>query len=178
MTEFKGLSEVACDAIIAKLQGAAPLTNGGWAARAAAINAADTQGIQIAAPGVGDYFVGRVSQIAMTPAVFVLAGPTEFREQGAHSMTVKMQITIAIIEEAQTGPLLARRLERQARAIIECLYDDAPQEQAYIAGQAVVMGPYRLFPLRVIPGAALQPSGQETWRGMYEIVFTAEQEEI
>lgn len=178
MTEFKGLSEVTVDAMIAKLQAAAPLTNGGWAARAAAINAADTQGIQISAPGIGDYFVGRVSEIAVLPACFVLAGPTTFNEQGAHSMTVKQQITVAIVEQAETGPLCARRLLRQSRAVIECLYDDAPQEAAYVAGQNVVIGPYRLFPLRVVPGAVFQPSGQETWRGLYEIVFTAEQEEI
>lgn len=171
MTEFKGLGEVVVDAVIGKLQN-------GWADRAGAINTAYNDMVQITAPGVGDYFEGRMSQVAVTPAVFVIAGPAKFNEQGAHSMTVEYEINVHIVEEAQTGPLLARRLLRQARAVIECLYDDPPQEAAYIRGQTTVIGPYRIFPKRVVPGVVFQPSGDDTWRGTYLIVFTCQQEEI
>jgi len=163
------LEEVAVQAIIAKLKA-------GWAARINAINVEKNDGVICSAPDQGLYFMGRMTQVPDWPAVFVLAGPTTYREQGAHSITTAMEIHVWIVETDQTGPRLAQRLLRQARAMIECLYDDAPQEAAYVAGSQVV-GPFRIFPMRSAPGAVFQPSGEETWRGSFMVAFKVEQEE-
>lgn len=171
MTEFKGLDETAVRAVVAKLQGGMP-------ARVAAINAAYNDGITISAPHNEQYFIGRMKQLPAWPAVFVMAGPTTFREQGAHSMLTNIEIHVWVCERDQTGPKIAARLMRQARAIIEVIYDDAPQEKTYVAGSNSVEAAYRIFPTRSVPGAVFQPSGEDAWVGSYMIVFKAEQEEI
>lgn len=165
------LDEVVVTSVVAKLKA-------GWAARINAINLEKNDGVVCSAPDQGLFLIGRVSQLANYPAVFVMAGPTTYREEGAHSMLSKIEFYVWIVERDQTGPRIATRLMRQARAAIEVLYDDAPQEKAYVAGSSTIIGPYRIFPVRSAPGAVFQPSGQETWVGSYMIVFTAEQEEL
>lgn len=165
------LDEVAVQAIVAKLQA-------NWQARINAINAEKADRIVCAAPNPASFFVGRMQQLAIWPAVFVLAGQSAFREQGAHSMTTAIEINLWVVEQGQTGPELAQRLMRQSRCAIEILYDDDPQEAAYVAGSSTVKGPYRIFPKKTMPGMVFQPSGADGWRGSYLIVFTAEQEEL
>lgn len=165
------LDEVAVQAVIAKLQG-------GWLNRINEINVEKADSVVCSAPDNSMFFMGRMSQIPDYPAVFVMAGPTTYREEGAHSMLSTIEIYVWICERDQTGPRIATRLMRQARAAIEVLYDDSPQEQAYVAGSTSVLGPYRIFPVRSTPGAVFQPSGEETWVGSYMIVLKAEQQEL
>lgn len=171
MTEFKGLDETAVRAFIQKLQN-------GWANRIALINARYGDDIVCVAPDNANYFMGRMQEIPAWPAVFVTSGPINFREEGPHSMLTSMEVNVWVAERDQTGPRIATRLRRQMLAAIEVMYDDAPQEAAYISGSNSVLGPYRIFPVRTVPGAVFQPSGEETWLGSYMTVFKAEQEEL
>jgi hypothetical protein len=164
------LDEVIVDAVVAKLQAF-------WQPRIDAISVEKADGIVCVAPDRGFYFTGRMTQLPGAPAVFILAGTGTFREEGAHSMKSTYEIHVHIVEQGQTGPELARRLMRQARAVIEVLYDEQPQESLYVAGSDTVKSAFRIFPLRTIPGSVFQPSGPDGWRGTYVIVFRAEQEE-
>lgn len=170
---FKGFGEVIVDALIAKLQA-------GWQGRCTTINLQYGDDLPIyPPPGAGDYYKGRAREIMSLPSCFVLAGPAQFREQGSHSMVSVYQINIHVVEQESNGSRLASKLLRQSRAVIECLYDDAPQEAAYIAGQSAILGPYRVFPLRTIPGPVFRPDDMiDAWRGTTQIVFQAEQEEL
>jgi hypothetical protein len=165
------LDEVIVDAVIAKLQQF-------WPDRIGQINAEKDDGIVCAAPDPSAYFVGRMQQVNLMPAVWVLAGPGKFVEQGAHSLVSNYEIQVYLTDQDQTGPQITRRLMRQERAVIEVLYDDPPQESLYVAGSDIVQSAFRIFPARTVPGAVFQPSGQDTWRGTYLIVFQAQQEEM
>lgn len=170
MAEMR-LDEVIIDAVVAKLQA-------GWPDRIGQINAEKNDRIVCLAPPNELYFVGRMSQIPGAPAVFVLSGAGSFVEQGAHSMTSRYEVHVHVVDQAQTGPELARRLMRQARAVLEVLYDDPPQEKLWVAGTTDVLSAFRIFPIRTVPGSVFSPTGNEGWRGTYVIVFRAEQEEI
>lgn len=166
------LEEVAIDAIIAKLQA-------GWGDRIGQINAEKNDGIVCLGPDASSFYPGKMREVPIWPACFVLPAPTKFNEQGAHSMTTKQQINVWVCENGESGPILARKLLRQVRAVIECLYDDAPQEAAFVAGSSTKIGPYRLFPKETRPGAVFQqPQGDQPWKGSTMVVFTAEQEEL
>lgn len=164
------LDEVIVSAAVAKLQA-------GWQSRIDAITAEKDDGIVCVAPDPAFIFTGRMEQLPGTPAMFVLAGPGTFKEQGSHSLTSVYELYVHVVEQGQTGPELASRLQRQARAVIEVLYDDDPKESLYVAGSSVIKSAFRIFPVRTIPGAVFQPSGPDGWRGTYVIVFRAEQEE-
>lgn len=170
---FKGFGEVIADALIAKLQA-------GWQARCDAINTQYGDDLFIVPPaGAGDYFKGRMRDIAAVPACFVLVGPAQFKKQGPHALMSVYQINVHVVEQESSGPRLASKLLRQSRAVLECLYDDAPMEQAYVAGQNVILGPHRIFPLRTVPGPVFRPDDTSpSWRGTTQIVFTCEQEEL
>lgn len=172
MAELR-LDEVVLDAIIAKLQA-------GWPDRIGQINAekVPTDLIACNAPPPEMYFVGRQSQITGAPAVFVLTAGMTFKEQGAHALISTTEVHVHIIESAQTGPELARRLMRQVRCVIEVLYDDPPQEKLWVAGTTDTLSAFTIRPVRTIPGPVFQPSGPESWRGSIVTVFRAEQEEI
>lgn len=172
MTEFRGLGETIVDALIAKLQA-------GWGTRAGLISAEYDDDLTIEAPDLSSYHVGRQTEIALIPACFVLAGPASFVQEGPHGLISVHQINIHVVEQEQTGPRLARKLLRQTRALIECLYDDEPKEQAFVANSETVISAYDLTPLRTIPGAVFQPDARfESWRGSLQTVFTAKQLEI
>lgn len=172
MNQFKGFGEVIVDALIAKLRA-------GWTTRAGQISAQYSDDLAIVAPADGDYFKGRSRDIFGIPSCFVLAGPATFKKDGPHGLVSVYQINIFIVEQESTGPRVASKLLRQSRAVIECLYDDDPQEAAYIADQSVLMGPYRVMPQRTIPGPVFRPDDvADTWRGTTQIVFSAEQEEL
>jgi len=165
------LEEITLQAVIAKLQA-------GWSQRIAQINEEKSDEVYCEPPLPESFYIGRMQMLDVFPACFVLPGPTAFREQGAHSMTTRQQVNIWVCERGESGPVLAKRLLRQVRAVIEVLYDDAPQEAAYVANTTTV-GPYRLFPKETRPGAVFQqPEGEQPWKGATMIVFTAEQEEL
>lgn len=176
MTELR-LDETIVDAFVQKLQGLAGVNPGGWSARATLINAQYPDDLQIQAPDNTAFYTGRMQEIALWPSCFVLAGPMTYREEGNHSMLTAMQVRLWIFEREMTGPRISRKLMRQARAVVEVMYDDAPQEMAYVKGSTSVPGPYHIFPLRSQPGPTFQPQGQEEWLGSYLIVFNAEQVE-
>lgn len=165
------LDEVVVDATIAKLQA-------GWATRAGQISAEKDDGIVCVAPDASLFFKGRMPQLPDWPACFVLAGPAAFREEGPHGMISTLELYVWVCESDETGPLLATRLMRQARAILEVLFDDDPKEALYVAGSDTVLSAYRIFPLRTTPGVVFEPSGQDGWRGSYLITFRAEQIEL
>lgn len=169
MAELR-LDEVIVDAVVAKLQK-------GWPDRIGQINAEKLDSIVCLPPDPAMYFVGRMAQLPGGPACFVLAGGGTFKS-GAHSLVSTYEIHVHVIDQAQTGPELARRLMRQSRAVIEVLWDDAPQEALYVAGSTEVRSAYRIFPIRTVPGAVFNPSGPEGWRGSYVVIFKAEQEEL
>lgn len=169
MTELKGLDEIAVRSIIGKLQA-------GWQNRANEINGAYADQIQISPPATESFFMGRMKPTNY-PACFVLPGPAVFHEEGAHSMLTTFPIYVWVCDRDINGQQLAIRLMRQTRAIIEVLYDDPPQEAAYMPGTSI-FGPYHIFPQKTTPGAVFQPSGQDSWVGSYMTTFTAEQEEL
>lgn len=170
MTVSLSLDEVIVDAVIAKLQA-------GWASRIQAINVEKDDGMICAAPDPSMYFLGRMEQLPACPACFVLPGSGQFQESGPHSMRSIFEIQVHVVDQDMNGPLLARRLMRQARAVIEVIYDDDPMEALYRKGGGSVLSAYRIFPTRTIPGSVFQPSGDGGWRNTYLIVFRAEQEE-
>lgn len=174
MTSLR-MDEILVESIIAKLQGVGGV-NSGWPGRANEINTEKGDDIYIAAPDVGAYYEGRMNELPATPACFVLAGQGSYREQGNHSLLTSYDIYVHIVDSDVNGPRLARRLMRQARAVLEVLYDDTPMEQTYVQGAVGSVAAYRIFPKSSIPGAVFEPSG-EGWRGTYVFVFRAEQEE-
>lgn len=140
----------------------------GMPARISQINAELTDMV-MAAPADGSYFTGRVLDFPLTPAVFVMEGPARFAPEGAHGLRTEFDILVYVGESDQNGQLLARRLQRQVRAVIETLWDDEPREA--LAGSA-----YNLHPIRTTPGTVFEPSSTDTsWRAFYVVVFRAEQ---
>lgn len=157
------LGEVAVEDVVAKLKEYMPQ-------RTTTINAEKADEIQIVAPAEDGYFTGRSSDFPVTPAIFVMEGPTRFRQDGSHGLLSEIQVLVYVFESDQTGPLLARRLQRQARAVVEALFDDLPRERT--------ANGYNLAPTKTIPGSVFQPEADHAWRGFYVIVFTVQQSEI
>lgn len=158
------LGETIIDAFIAKLEEHMP-------ARIAAINEAHPE-TEIRPP-VG-YYRGRKKELPETPAVFVMEGRGAFIDMGAHSMTFQPEILVYVVESDSDMEGLALRLQRQARAVIESLWDSDPAEQAVFEGGRVS----HIRPLRTQPGSVFEPESPTSWRGSYTIVFRAKQEEL
>jgi hypothetical protein len=158
------LGETIITAFVAKLVEGMP-------ARIAAIN--EQYGdIEIRPPVA--YFTGRKKDLPETPAVFVMEGRGQFIDLGAHSMTYQPEILVSVIESDSDMDALSRRLQRQARAILEVLWDDDPKEAAEFEGGRVT----HIRPLRTQPGVVFDPESETKWRGFYTIVFRAKQEEL
>lgn len=163
MADLK-LGEAITTAMIAKLREGMP-------ARVARINEEKADEVVLAPPDDDSYFDARVKDFPKTPAVFVMEGPTIFRKEGSHSFLTQTDVIVYVFESDQNGPLLAKRLRRQVRAIIETLWDDPPLER--LEGSA-----YHIVPRRTQPGAVLvNPESPDEWRSFTVIVFRAEQEE-
>lgn len=172
MTANLKLGEVLTDSIVAKLQQYMP-------ERALAINEfyGSSGTSRITAPKNEDYITGRVKSLAVTPAIYVLEGQTKFGTEGSHSLLTETEMLVYIFDSDQTGPLLARRLQRQVRAIIESIWDDAPAERLIVqhgpfAGQDSA---FSIEPMRTIPGSVFEPEADDNWRGIYTIVFLCQQ---
>jgi len=120
----------------------------------------------IRAPAEGSYFEGRVRELPITPAIFVMEGPTTFSEEGSHGLMTATDVMVYVVDSDQNGPLLSRRLKRQVRAVIETLWDDPPQEK-------LVDSAFHLIPRRTIPGPVFEPESDDRWRSSYVVVFRA-----
>lgn len=172
MTANLKLGEVLCDAVVAKLRQYMP-------ARCAAINEfyGGNDPTQIIAPRPENYFTGRVSDLANPPAIYVMEGPKSYILEGGHGLITHTQVLVYILESDQTGPLLARRLRRQERAIVEAVWDDDPVEKLIVqsgpfAGQESA---YAIFPVRSVPGRVFEPTAEHEWQGIYTVIFEAHQ---
>lgn len=155
------LGEVITGDVVAKLRAGMPQ----WLAT---IQMEKGNDLAIVAPDdVSGYFEGRLVDFPNTPAIFVMEGPTKFRQEGSHGLMSVTEVLVYIYEAGVTGPELAKRLKRQARAVIECLFNDPPVERLANAHQ--------IKPLRTIPGPAFQPESQHDWRGWYVVVFEVNQ---
>lgn len=158
------LAEAIADAILGKLET-------GLATRVATINSADSEGITIAAPSI--FFVGSWGPVApAAPAILVTelgTGAEKFGEEGPHSFIYKTEILVGVFDLDIDPQQLARKLWRQARAVIEVLWDDPPAE---MAGSTQPFPVSRLHPTRTVPGPVFNPSDSESrWSGVYGVVF-------
>lgn len=172
MTANLKLGEVLTESIVAKLQQYMP-------DRARAINEfyGNEDITRIVAPANENYFGGRVKSLAVTPAIYVLEGQTKFGAEGTHSLITETEMLVYIFDSDQTGPLLAKRLQRQVRAIIESIWDDVPAERLVVqhgpfSGQDSA---FSIEPMRTIPGSVFEPEADDNWRGIYTIVFLCQQ---
>ena len=159
-----GLGEVVIDGIVAKLKA-------GIGARITAINTEKNDGITCVAPGTTDYYIGGATLIPRAPAIIVAQAPTdgEHEAEGAHSFVWVADFLVAIIDEDHDRGTLARRLLRQARAVVEVVWDDDPKE-ALASGAA-----HHLKFVRDDPGPVQDPADdQSAWRQMHLVMFRAE----
>jgi len=157
------LTEVAVDDVIAKLKEYMPV-------RTTMINAEKADEIQIVAPDEINYFGGREADFPTTPAIFVMEGPSRFKQEGPRGLMSEMQVLVYVYDSDQSGQLLRRRLQRQARAVIESLFIEEPRERT--------ANGFNLTPMKTIPGSVFKPEQQHEWRGFYVVVFKIEQLEI
>lgn len=165
MIELK-LREPIIDAVIAKLKA-------GYATRVATINAADTQGITLGVPGTADYYYGRGRTIARVPALIVTGLPgSQFTEEGAHSFNYQTLVAVFAVDEDADTEKLARKLDRHERAIIETLWDDAPQEA--LTSSAYTFRPQEDSLSPVFEPRDGDPAPYRSWIG---VVFEASQSE-
>lgn len=163
MSQIRG-AEPVIDEVIEKLQAGMPQ-------RLAAINLEKGDDIVLLSPDDTSYFNGRVKDFPKAPAVFVMEGPSRYRQEGSHGLHANYDILVYVYDSDITGPRLARRLQRLVRAVIEVLYDDEPRERLSTAA-------YNLKPLRSVPGSVFDPDREHDWRGFYVIVFSVDQQEI
>jgi hypothetical protein len=168
------LGEILTESIIAKLQQYMP-------GRCQAINQffGNQDITQIQAPANENYHGGRVADIAVIPSIYVLEGPAKFAAEGGHGLITETEMLIHIADGDQTGPLLAKRLQRQVAAIIESLWDDAPQEALLVQSGPFSGQPsaFRLWPQRTIPGDVFEPDAEHKWKAMYTLVWNCRQVE-
>lgn len=160
------LEEVYVDAARAKLQAGMP-------ARVAAINE-DTTLAALPSPLIAplSYSVGGVTALPQAPAIVVTNGGSEFGEEGAHSFIIQNRLFVWILDADSDPQMLSRRLMRQARAVIETLWDDDPRES--LAGWGNASGPYRIFPVGTKPGEYEPDSGADAWRRWYVVQFVVQ----
>lgn len=162
MTVTLALSEAIMDAAITKLRA-------GLAARVAVINAADTAGVTITTPA--SFYLGGAGPLApQEPAVIVTELPSQdYSEEGQHSFIFTTDLFVAVYDMDTDRQVLARKLLRQARAVVEVLWDDDPKEA--LTGSAM-----HLRPVRHAPGPVFEPTDDRTlWSALYGVVFRAVQ---
>lgn len=157
------LGEYAVEQVKAKLQA-------NMAARVAAINV--DPALPLIDPLLAvplDYYTSGLESIPATPALIIAEGPASFGEEGAHTLTLDLEIGVWVLEADPDRQLLGKRLQRQTRAVIESLYDAAPQEQLTPIA-------YRIFPTRTQPGRVFEPDQEvDSWRGFYLTIFNVQQ---
>lgn len=164
MANSMKLGEVAVAGIKAKLQAGMP-------ARIATINAEKADSLPMLAPANDSYFEGRMEILANVPAIFILEGKGRFTDEGSHSLIFTTTIRVCIVEGAENGPRLAIRLQRQARAVIEVLYDDQPLE--------ATTSSFQVSPLSILPGRVFEQTDEKDgWRSSYDVHFLVKQVEL
>lgn len=151
------LGEAIVDAVVTKLKA-------GYAARVTTINT-EFSDFAITAPGTGDYYKAWLEAIPKTPAIVVAEGASEFGEEGPHSFITQTIVGVYVLEQDPDLERLGKRLQRQARALLEVLWDDAPQERLDLA--PVI----RIFPTGTTPGPVFEPQADQTWRSVYLVTF-------
>lgn len=168
MTVTLQLAETIVDAVEVKL-------TTGLAARVAAINTEFADSITLTAPA--EFRVGSWGSIApVQPAVLITEMGTgaeqKFGEEGAHSFIYKTELMVAVFELDPDQGRLARKLWRQARAIVECLWDDPPAE---MLGTTAPFPAFKIHPVRTTPGPVFEPNAESQWTSVYGIVFQCDQ---
>jgi hypothetical protein len=157
------LGEVACQDVKEKLQVNLP-------GRIAAINVEMDDDLTMIAPNDSSYFTGRMADFPDCPAIFVMEGPTRFKQEGPHGLLSAIQVLVYVFESGQTGDHLSKRLQRQVRSVIESLYEGEPRERT--------ANGFNLTPERTVPGLSFKPDSPHEWRGYYTVIFKVEQLEL
>jgi hypothetical protein len=114
------------------------------------------------------YYTSGLESIPDSPALIIAEGPASFSEEGAHTLTLDIEVGVWVLEADPDRQLLGKRLQRQTRAVIESLWDSAPQEQLSPIA-------YRMFPTRTQPGRVFEPDQVDAWRGFYLTIFNVQQ---
>lgn len=155
-------------AVVAKLQANMP-------ARILTINQTATWGPQLATPGDVDYYTSGVSsldELPRAPAIIVAEGQTPMREgDGTHSFIEHTDILVYILEQDTDRGVLGTRLQRQARAVQEAVWDSDPMERLDAAWS------YRIFPKAITPGRVFDPDADLMWRAFYLVIFESQQQQ-
>jgi hypothetical protein len=150
VTDFLG-SEVLVDAVIVKLQAE-------MLARVAKINLQNDDEVTIVAPNNDRYFTAALRLIPPPgPAILVMDGPMKLQRggEGPHSLLTNTVVGVWVMDEDSDEQRLGRRLQRLSRAVIESLWDGAPQEMLVdVNGNQVG---YNLRPGDTVPGPAFEP---------------------
>lgn len=168
MTVTLQLAETIVDAARAKLEAGLP-------ARISVINAAAADGIVLAVPG--EYHIGSWAAIAPTqPAILLTEMGTgaeqKFGEEGQHGFIYKTELMVGVYDLATDQETLARKLWRQARAVIEVLWDDPPAE---MLGTTPPFAAFKIHPVQTVPGPVFNPNEETQWTGVYGVVFQCDQ---
>ena len=128
-------------------------------------------------PATSDFFTSGLSLMPPNQPAFVIAeGAMEIvpDTEGPHSFIAATEVAVYILEADPDRQQLGKRLTRQARAVIESLWDSDPKEALVKADGSPLA--YRLTPTRTAPGPVFDPD-QETsfFRAWYLVTFLAEQ---
>jgi len=115
------------------------------------------------------YYTSGLESIPDSPALIIAEGPTNFTEEGPHTLMLDpIEIGVWVLESDPDRQQLGKRLQRQTRAVIESLWDTAPLEQ--LDSKA-----FRIFPTRTQPGRVFEPDAADAWRGFYLTIFSVQQ---
>lgn len=166
-TQLKSLTEDCLDAIVTKLKA-------GLAARIGAINTEKADGILVGTPLENDFYLGGAANIpsGRTPAYVVTDGGSAeqggFSEEGAHGLNYNFMVIVLMFDEAVDRQVLARRLLRLERAVIETIWDDDPAEQLVLPSGRQP----HIWPSRIQPGQLFNPEEEgQPFRSWRAVVF-------
>lgn len=154
----------------------------GMPARIDALNQEAT-GVMLAAPGDVDYYtsgVSSVDELPRAPAIIVAEGNTPLREgDGPHSFLEHTDILVYILEQDVDRQVLGTRLQRQARAVQEVIWDDAPIERLPDPNSPTQGASWslRIFPKAITPGRVFDPDADLMWRAFYLVIFESQQQQ-
>lgn len=169
MTVSLNLSDTLVDAVVAKLTAEMPARVATIRSESAAASEDASWLISPPAQIVPD----GINEVAVTPTLVVMEGRTSKIEWSSiHEFIPWTQIHVVIFEEAIDRGVLARKLRRQARAVIESIWDSAPQQQL----DSPAAPGTRIKMVSFDPGPAGRATqGNLGWRGTYVVTFLAQQ---
>lgn len=160
------LGETIVDAAVAKL-------NAGIAARIAEINLEKSDTIALDVPTDIFPFGKPQGLLAQFPCyvVTVYGESPVYEKEGSHGFIYAEGIAVMIAEQDPDRERIGRKLLRHQRAIVECLWDDAPRE-------ALTQFAYTLEPVKHIPGPVFEPtSDKAVYEAYFLQIFTVRQQE-